>query len=78
MQSYSQPSRVSVSLDADLIDWLDQLIDEAEPGAAPVDRTQVIEDAIRLWCQQQTHRRLQRSADLHRRRHEADETGWLV
>lgn len=85
MQSYSQSShpRVAVELDADLIEWVDQLLDadpdrRPTPDAVALDRTRAIEEAIQLWCKQQANRRLQRLADRHHQRHNDDETGWLV
>jgi hypothetical protein len=84
MYSYSNP-RVSIELDANLIEWVDQLITEApeqwstlSPEQLEQKRTQVIEEAIHLWCQNKVQQRLQQAADLHRQRHNQDETGWLV
>lgn len=86
----SQNQRVSIALNPDLIDWVDQIIrnmlkDELRddqstlaPEIIEQKRTEAIEAAIQLWCKQQTQQRLQRSADLHRQRHNNDETGWLV
>lgn len=83
MPSQSYEPRIPVEIDAELIDWVDQIIDQSResdssPRASHLDRTQAIEAAIRDWCKQQTSRRLQHSADLHRQRHNNDETGWLV
>jgi predicted transcriptional regulator len=84
MYSYSN-SRVSIELDATLVDWVDQLIAEASerstslaPELMEQKRSQAIEEAIQLWCQQKANQRLQQAADLHRQRHNQDETGWLV
>ena len=86
----SQNQRVSIALNPDLIDWVDQIISDAlkdglkgeqnnlSPETIEQKRTEAIEAAIQLWCKQQTQQRLQRSADLHRQRHNNDETGWLV
>lgn len=73
----AEPQRTPVELDTELIDWVDRLTGES-PETLPAKRIQAIEEAIRLWCQQQSHKRLQRSADTHRQRHDSDETGWLV
>lgn len=78
--------QVSIELNADLIDWVDQIIGDtlkqsshsASQETIEQKRIEAIETAIQNWCQQQTHQRLQRSADLHRQRHNNDETGWLV
>lgn len=86
MHLYSQNHRVPVEINADLIDWVDQLVHDSLNGtgaAASQDaiehaRMQAIEEAIQRWCKQQADRRLQRFADLHRQRHDNDETGWLV
>lgn len=83
---YFSNQRIAIELDADLIDWVDQLIGDSlnqEPGnlsqeAIEQKRIQAIETAVRDWCQQQHKQQLQRSADLHRQRHNNDETGWLV
>jgi EAL domain-containing protein (putative c-di-GMP-specific phosphodiesterase class I) len=84
MYPYSNP-RVSIELDANLIDWVDQLIAEApgqvsnlSPEIIEQKRMQAIESAIQLWCQTKAQQRLQQAADLHRQRHNQDETGWLV
>jgi hypothetical protein len=84
MYSYSNP-RVAIELDANLIDWVDQLIAEApdqwsnlSPEQMEQRRIQVIEEAIQLWCQSKAQQRLQQAADLQRQRHNQDETGWLV
>lgn len=82
----SQNQRVSIELNPDLIDWVDEIISDTlkqTGGTASLEaieqkRTEAIEVAIQLWCKQQTDQRLQRSADLHRQRHNNDETGWLV
>jgi metal-responsive CopG/Arc/MetJ family transcriptional regulator len=82
MYSYSNRRKVSIELDADLIDWVDQLLNHSrQEGDSLQDdkaRTEAIEAAVRSWCNQQTSKRLQQSADLHRQRHNNDETGWLV
>lgn len=86
MQLYSKTHRVPVDVNADLIDWVDQLVHdslkdsgtEVSQDAIEQSRIQAIENAIQHWCKQQTDHRLQRFADLHRQRHDNDETGWLV
>jgi hypothetical protein len=83
--SFSNP-QVSIALDADLVHWVDQIIghtlnpdqDNSSPEAIEQKRIAAIESAVRDWCKQQNQQRLQRSADLHRQRHNNDETGWLV
>lgn len=87
MQSYSQSykPRVAIEIDADLIEWIDQLMQSTTEPSEQVsaetieqNRARAIEEAIQLWCQQQANRRLQRLADQHHQRHKDDETGWLV
>lgn len=85
MHTYSEHHQISLPIDAALVDWVDELVSrELDPQqdlsqeAIEQKRLQAIEDAIRAWCQQQTQRRLQQSAELHRQRHDNDETGWLV
>ncbi|PSB08094.1 hypothetical protein C7B61_15685 [filamentous cyanobacterium CCP1] len=84
MQSYSPNQRVSIDLNADLVDWVDELIGDADSGSdtdllqLEQQRIQAIEEAIQLWCQQKSKHRLQNRADQHRQRHDNDETGWLV
>lgn len=84
MQSYSPNQRVSIDLNADLVDWVDELIGYADSGSdtnivqLEQQRIRAIEEAIQLWCQQKSKRRLQNRADQHRQRHDNDETGWLV
>lgn len=69
--------RIDISLNAELVDWVDRLVAEMTDDLAE-GRVRAIEEAIYRWCQQQTKQRLQRSADYHHQRHNDDETGWLV
>lgn len=84
---YLSPNpRVSIELNSDLVDWVDQIISDAlkqqqhDVSAETIaqKRTAAVEAAVQHWCNQQTSQQLQRSADLHRQRHHNDETGWLV
>ena len=82
---YSSNQRVPIELDADLVAWLDEIIGDwlKQASGSPTQdeieqkRIEASETAVRDWCKQQAHERLQRSADLHRQRHNNDETGWL-
>ncbi|MBE9179037.1 hypothetical protein IQ268_10740 [Oculatella sp. LEGE 06141] len=69
MGAYPAKQRISVEIDAAVVHQLDQLTD---------DRTQAIEAAIRLWCQQQATQNLKQAAALRHQLHDNDETGWLV
>jgi len=83
---FPQNQKVSIELNPDLVDWVDEIVSDtlkqtdstASPETIAQKRIEAIETAIQIWCQQQIDRRLQRSADLHRQRHNNDETGWLV
>lgn len=76
----SSKQQVVVMIDNDLMDLVD---------AWGGDRSQVIEEALYLWCQQRAEPSHQSSAEsmppqpmspaeYHRQRHDSDETGWLV
>jgi metal-responsive CopG/Arc/MetJ family transcriptional regulator len=85
MQSYSSNPRVAIELDADLVAWVDELVGMLFEGRSDLtnesieqQRIQAIEEAIQLWCQQKSKQRLHHRAEQHRKRHDDDETGWLV
>ena len=59
----------SVSLDADLVDQVDQLTS---------DRDQAIEEGLQLWCAKLAEKELHKYAQARQQRHDRDETGWLV
>lgn len=65
----SSKQTISVTLDAALLQQVDQLTS---------DRDQAIEAGLRWWCEQQNGRQLQQLAKARHERHERDETGWLV
>lgn len=69
MPSDSRKQQLSVVVDAALIEQVDALTD---------DRDRAIAEGLRLWCAQQAGTKLQKTADTHRKRHNRDETGWLV
>lgn len=87
---FSSDQPISIELNSDLVDWVDQIVSDMlkqelkneqsdlSPEVIAQKRTEAIEIAVQQWCKQQTNQRLQRSADLHRQRHNNDETGWLV
>lgn len=60
---------VTVVLDADLLDQLDQLTE---------DRDRAIAAGIKLWCERQSGYKLRHSMNAQRDRHDQDETGWLI
>lgn len=62
-------SRISVSINAELVQWIDELTD---------DRTAAVEAAIQFWCEEQTRYQRQRGAELRRQKQDEDEAGWLV
>ena len=65
----SSQQTISVTLDAALVKQVDQLTS---------DRAQAIEAGLRWWCKKQNARQLQQFAQARHKRHERDETGWLV
>lgn len=69
MSSNPLRQQFSIDLDPALMAQIDRLSD---------DRDQAIEEALRLWCQQQTEAKRLRSSDYHQGRHDSDEVGWLV
>jgi metal-responsive CopG/Arc/MetJ family transcriptional regulator len=69
MLSRSQQQRVSIEIDAALLEQLDQWSG---------DRTKAIEEAIQLWCQHKASDQMKRAANLRRQIQDSDETGWLV
>jgi hypothetical protein len=85
MQSYSSNPRVAIELDAELVAWVDELLEDLNEANAELStdrmeqqRIQAIEEAVQLWCERKSKFRLQQRAEQHRQRHDEDETGWLV
>ncbi len=60
---------ITVTLDADLLAKLDRLTE---------DRDRAIASGIKLWCDRQSGYRLRHAVEAQQRRHDEDETGWLV
>lgn len=69
--STSSPDKqqISISLDIELLEQVDEWTS---------DREEAITEGLRLWCKHQADLKLQNTAQVHKQRHDRDETGWLV
>ena len=65
----SSQQTISVTLDAALVQQVDQLTS---------DRDRAIAEGLRWWCEKQSARQRIAVAPARHERHERDETGWLV
>ncbi|MBD2098187.1 hypothetical protein H6F90_24265 [Trichocoleus sp. FACHB-591] len=65
----SSQQMISVTLDAALVQQVDQLTR---------DRDRAIAEGLRWWCEKQSAQQRLAFAQARHERHERDETGWLV
>ena len=69
MSTSPDQQQINVSIDTELLEQVDQWTS---------DRTKAIAEGLRLWCDLQAEKELQKSAQARKQRHDRDETGWLV
>lgn len=57
--SRSQKAKITVTLSNDLVHQLDKLLDSPEAGS----RSQLVEEAVRLWLRDQAQKELERQTE---------------